>query len=832
MFINLRKIPFMELKKANPFHLLTVFLLSITLIALQLLIMRALSVSRYYHFTYLVISTALLGFGASGAFLTFRLRHMEKAFSRWALLILLLFLLSIPASYMGAQALPLDIQYVMYSGRQQLLLLLYNLLLFIPFFLGAVAIGFYLSYFQKNAPVLYGSNLIGSGVGALIALWFMFQFPAYQLPVKITILAFLTIVAQVLSDPKGYFGKNTWLSVSVLILGGVAGAGTLLYQPETKVDQYKTYYHMEQLRRQGDARKLVTRYGPRAQIDVFGSDRIHQTLFAGLQSTTMPPPQLAVLMDGESAGAIFKVDSLAQTTIMDHTPQSVPYRLADRPRVLLLGEITGNNVWLAKRFGARKITVVQNNPQVIGLLKNELADSSGRVLLQPEVEVIDLKPRLFLQRNREQYDIIQLVSGESMASGTHGLQSLNEDYLLTTGGIQACLQDLTPEGMLTITRGIQTPPRDNIKLFALFAESLRREGIERPGDHLLQARNYLAMNTILAKNPITEERLNRYRQACSEQLMDFEHYPGIRADTLTPNNEIEGPEGKSYSWFHHASRMVLADSSQALYDNWMYNVKPPTDRRPYFNNFFKWSSVDRIAEIYGRQWFQRLELGYMVLVITFLEVFVVAFFLILWPLFFLRKRLKNTARKLPTFLHFGAIGLGFMFLEMVFIQQFTNFMGDPIYSVAVAMTAILVFSGIGSSIQKRLPWPPQQRIRIAGVLIILIAILFLLFLYPLLFYFAGWPLWGRFTVTLVLLFPFTFMLGWMFVSGIGILEERSPGLVPWAWGVNGFASVVGAPLAVMLSMSLGFTAVVLIAAGFYGLTVLNTRWWGPTSEKP
>ncbi|MDX1665857.1 MAG: hypothetical protein R3350_01440 [Saprospiraceae bacterium] len=816
----------MASKKINPFHLLTIFLLSIVLIALQLLIMRALSVSRYYHFTYLVISTALLGFGASGTFLTFWYDRMARHFSKWSLVILTLFLLSIPFTYLGAQALPIDIQYMLYSGKQQLWLLLYNLLMFIPFFLGGVAIGFYLSYFQKNAPVLYGSNLIGSGAGALLALWFMFQFPAYQLPVKITIVAFLVVVSQLLSDPGTYFGRRPLLALTALVLSGAAALGAMLARPETKVDQYKTYYHLEQLRQQGDARKLETRYGPRAQIDVYISRRIHQTLFAGLQSRVMPPPQLSVLIDGESAGAIFRVDSLGETSIMKNTPQSVPYRLADRPKVLLLGEVTGNNVWLARHFGARQITVVQNNPQMIGLLQKELADSSGRVFLQPEVEVVDMKPRLFLQRNREMYDIIQLVSGESMAAGTHGLQSLNEDYLLTVEGIQACLEDLAEDGMVSITRGIQTPPRDNIKLFALFAEALRGAGIDRPGDHLLQARNYLAMNTILTRVPMGMGQLDRYRQACREQLMDFEHYPGIRADTLTQTNEIEGPEGKNYSWFHYASRKILADSAEALYDSWMYNVAPPTDNKPYFSNFFKWSSVDRIAEIYGKHWFQRLELGYMVLVITFLEVFVVAFFLILWPLFFLRKRLKNTGDRLPTLLHFGAIGLGFMFLEMVFIQQFTNFMGDPVYSVAVAMTAILVFSGIGSSIQKRLPWPPARRIRIAGILIVLIALLFLLFLDPLLFSFAGWPLWGRFIVTLVLLFPLTFMLGWMFVSGIGILEDRSPELVPWAWGVNGFASVVGAPLAVMLSMSWGFAVVVLLAAALYGLTVWNTRWWG------
>lgn len=814
------------IKKTNGFHLLTVFLLSIVLIALQLLWMRALSVSSYYHFSYLVISTALLGFGVSGTFLTFGYDKLTKNFSDWALFFLLLFLISIPVSYITAEALPVDIQYILYSTKQQLWLLLYNLLIFIPFFLGATVVGFYLSYFQKNAPVVYGFNLFGSGAGALIALWFMFRFPAYQLPVKITIVGCLAVLSQLMSDRKYFFKSQIRLGVPAILVSVGLCTGVIFYQPEIKVDQYKTYYHLEQLRQQNDAQKIATRYGPRAQIDIYQSDKIHQTLFAGLQSTVLPPSQMSLLIDGESAGAIFRVDSVEQTAIMSSTPQSVPYRLIEQPRVLLLGETTGNNIWLAKQFGARKITVVQNNPQLLDLLINDLADSSGNIFLQPDVEIVDLEPRIFLKRNQEEFDIIQLVSGESLAAGTHGLQSLNENFLLTVEGIRDAFEDLSNNGMITITRGIQSPPRDNIKLFALFREVLREKGVGDPGEHLLQARNYLAMNTILAKSPIGDQKLQRYLQAGKEQLMDFEHYPGIQSDSLFQTNKINGPDGKSYSYFHHATQQILGGNPEVFYDTWMYDVRPPTDNRPYFYDFFKWSSIGRTIEVYGKQWFQRLELGYVVLAATFVEVTLIAFLLIMLPLFFKRQQLSRMGNKLPTFIHFCAIGIGFMFLEMVFIQQFTNFMGDPIYSVAVVLTAILVFSGIGSSIQKKLPWPAISRIRIAGFFIISISLLFLFLLDPLLSLFIDYTLWIRFIVTLVLLFPLTFMLGWMFVSGVGVLEKRTPQLVPWAWGINGFASVMAAPLAVMLSMSFGFDAVILMAAGCYGIAVLNNRLWG------
>ncbi len=812
-------------KQTNFFHLLTIFLLSIVLIALQLLIMRALSVSMYYHFSYLVISTALLGFGASGTFLTFFRKKMAKNFSAWVLVFLSLLLISIPATYLSAQWLPLDIQYLLYSHKQQLWLLVYNLLMFMPFFLGAVVIGFYLSYFKEFAPSLYGSNLVGSGAGALVAIAFMFYFPAYELPVKITIIAAFTVLTQLLSNPDFYFKKKAGLGITAIILSLSTGLGALLFHPKIQVDQYKTLSHLEQLSQQNDASKILTRYGPRAQIDVYQSKHTHQTLFAGLQSTTNPPPQLSLLIDGESAGGVFNTDSLSETAIMDFTPQSVPYRLAEQPKVLLLGEITGNNIWLAKRFGAQKITVIQNNPQIIKIMQNELANSGGDIFFQPGVEVVDSDPRLFLKRNKEKYDLIQLVSGEAMAAGTQGLQSLNENFLLTSEGIGDALEDLSSDGMITITRGIQSPPRDNLKLFGLFAKALQDQGIKQPGEHLLQARNYLAMNTILSKNPVGKVKLQQYLHAGQQQLMDFEHFPGIQSDSLSQTNKMEGPDGKNYSYFHYGTQQILGDNTQAFYNSWMYEIKPPSDNRPYFYDFFKWSSLPRIADIYGNHWFQQLELGYVVLVITFIEVSLAAFILILLPLFFQRQQFSKLKNKLPTFIHFGFIGLGFMFLEIVFIQQFTNFMGDPMYSVAVAMTAIMVFSGFGSSIQKKLRWPPITRINIAAIFIIIISFAFLLTLNPLLSLFVDFPLWCRFIITLLLLFPLTFMLGWMFVSGIGVLENRSPDLVPWAWGINGFASVLASPLAVMLSMSFGFNTVVLLAAGCYGLTALNNLLW-------
>lgn len=826
----------------NGWSLLSLFLLSAVIISIQLVLMRSLSLLRYHHFSYLVISTALLGFGASGTFLTFFYQPLVKNILYWISVFFLCLVISIPVSYYLANQLPIDTQYVLYSTQQQFYTLLYNFLLFLPFFFGAVLIGLQLTYFKKQGNLLYGANLAGSGLGALLALWIMYLYPASELPLKITVLALPAYFCWLLAFPKYYFQqvkKLTFIKSSIVILG-VAGLFFIKYQPE--VDAYKSLSHLEDLRKQGDAEKIITQFGPRAQIDVYQSKKIHNTLFAGLQGGVMPPPQLSLIMDGQEAGTIFSIDSMENAAIMDFTPQSIPYRLSDKPKVLLLGEAGGSNTWMAKRYGAKSITVVQTNPQVVNLMQDELKNLNGQIFKGSEIQVINKSPRLFLEQTREKFDIIQFVTAEGMPASAGGLQSLHEDFLLTTDAFRHARSLLTPNGFLSLTRGIQTPPRDNIKIMATLIEALREEGIENPGDYLLQSRNYLAVNTLLSRTPVSRTMLKKYKASNDSLGHDMDYFPGITPDSLTQNNSLPNPltgggapgndfnqsssaVSDSISYFYFATQHLLGKDPEKFYQNWIYNVRPPSDNKPYFHNFFKWTSIENFRDTYGRFWLQRLELGYVVLIITLAEVTILGLLLILLPLFFLKGDLKNTSNKLPVFLHFGGIGMGFMFLEMVFMQKFTQFLGDPIYSIAAAMTAILIFAGLGSSIQKKLGWLPQLRIRIATIALILVTILFLLFLDPILDQLIDLSLTLRYLFTILFLFPVSFLLGWFFPSGLQLLEDQENALIPWAWGINGFTSVAAAPLAVMLAMSNGFSFVIIMALIFYTVVGATSYLW-------
>ncbi|MFW6157662.1 MAG: hypothetical protein ACOC4S_02345, partial [Balneolaceae bacterium] len=388
----------------SPWSALSIFLFSAAVIALQLMLMRALSVTHYHHFSYLVISTALLGFGASGTFLALLYDRLKKNFLLWNQLFGLLFVISIPLAYRIALTLPIDTQYLLYSGRQVFLLLLYNTLLFIPFFFGGTVIGFMLSYFKREVPQLYGANLAGSGLGGIGALGVMYLFPAHVLPIVISPIALLALIAFMV---QGYRSQSRLTSAVFAVLPVSAIILSFAFPPEEKVDQYKDLARFQQLEQQEDARHVVRRYGPRAQLDLFESETFHQTLFAGAQATAPPPSQLALLIDGATAGPVFTIDDEEEASIMDFTPQSLPYRLLDRPHVLLLGETSGSNVWMAKRMDAGQITVVQPNPHIVSLMSGKDSPQTANPFSSENVKVVTEHPRLFLEQTDEEFDLIQ-----------------------------------------------------------------------------------------------------------------------------------------------------------------------------------------------------------------------------------------------------------------------------------------------------------------------------------------------------------------------------------------------------------------------------------------
>jgi hypothetical protein len=798
-----------------------VALISASVLGLEVALMRTLSISRWHHFAYLVVGWALLGFGASGTWLALFSSRLLPRFLPWCRGLTLGLAISVILCFRLAERLPLDMQYVLFSGEQLFYLLCYQALIFLPFLFAGVLIGLTLIRFSASVHLVYGANLLGSGVGPVIAVGIMFWLP----PARIIQAAGLLIWASVFLWRAGEKDRDLWRQAAIPLLVGLILALDLTALPmPMRIDPHKMLAELRRWEKQGDAQRLVTRNGPRARLDVFSSPRLHYTLFAGLTATVPPPPQSLLLADGDTAGPIFRINDQAEASILDHTPMSVAYRLLPRARVLLLGETSGVNVWLARRFGATEITVVLENPQILDLFRGPLANLGDRGLTGSDLKIHLTSSRHYLEHSKEHFDLIQLVGAESMAAGISGLLSLHENYLFTVEGLARCLEHLTPAGLLTITRGIQSPPRDNIKILATVVAAMEKIGIRQPANHLAQVRNHLALCTLASRDPFQPARVHSLINISDELWLDIDTLVGFDPGSRKPFNQLLTPPGSKTSFFRLAAEKILSADRDQFFQDWTYNVKPASDDRPYFFDFFRWRSLPRFIESHGHHWFQRLELGYVVLVISLVQIVAAAIFLLLLPLFIWAR--QQTTPASPALIYFLLLGFGFLALEMSLMQRFTLLMGDPLFAAAAVLCGFLFFSGCGSLSSQRWVRSPLKAIAISGLAIVLIAPLVLFLSQSLLGFVAPWNTVSRFVFTLSLLAPLAFFMGWPFPAGMSLLQGSSPAVLPWAWGINGFASVAAAPLTVLLAMSLGFRLVLALAVTAYLLAiVLGFRVW-------
>ena len=209
-------------------------------------------------------------------------------------------------------------------------------------------------------------------------------------------------------------------------------------------------------------------------------------------------------------------------------------------------------------------------------------------------------------------------------------------------------------------------------------------------------------------------------------------------------------------------------------------------------------------------------MGYLIAFVTFVELAAAAVLLILLPLCRLPGRSGNRS---AVVLYFGSLGTGYMLVEMALIHRFVLYLGPPILAAAVTITSLLAFSGAGSLCSERLGVTPRTPHR-AAALVALLLLLYAVILPFLLHRTIGWPLAARITLALLSLGPLAFAMGIPFPTALRLLGRTDAPEVPWAWGINGCLSVVGASLATIIAVEAGVTFVQALGAVAYGAAAL------------
>ncbi|SDY93497.1 SAM-dependent methyltransferase [Citreimonas salinaria] len=808
--------------------LFAVAVVSAAILAYQVLLVRLLAIISWHHFAYMIISIALLGFGASGTVLALtRARvvpHFTAAFATCAAFF--------GATAVGAFAilarLPFNPLALVWDPQQMIWLGASYGVLVLPFFFGGAAVGLAFTRHAAEIGRLYAYDLVGAGVGALGMVGILFLVtPAVAL--RLVSAAGLLSAALILLPSARRGPRLAAVSFAALALLSAAWLPSGLTAIQPHVSQFKG---LPMALRTPDARVIAERSSPLGLISVVASPTIPFRYAPGLSlaNTIEPPEQLGIFTDADSLSTITRfTGELEPLGYLDYTTSALPYHVVEEPETLILGAGGGEQVLLALYHGAREIDAVELNPQLADLVADQYAEFAGGIYDLPRVDLHVAEARSFIERTRKRYDLIQIPLLYSFGAASAGTQSLHESYTYTVEALQKYLETLEPGGVLSITLWAKLPPRDSVKLFATAVEALRERGAVDPGRQLAMVRSWKTATLIVKNGELAQAEIASLKEFARARSFDLAWYPGIRAEEANRFNILEHP------YFFEAATALLGREADAFIGTYKFAISPATDDRPFFNDFFEWRFLPELFELRRQGAAAMLDMGYLILFATLVQAIVLSLLLIVAPLLLRRRGFAGSTPKTGVSLYFLALGLGFLFIEIAYIQRFILFLGHPLYAVAVILAGFLVFAGVGSALASRLDramarWGAQSvlgrkigAIELSALGVAVLATLYLFLLPPLLEALIAWPDAIKIAVTLVLVAPLACLMGMPFPLGVALIARANPDLVPWAWGINGCASVVAAILATLLAIHAGFTATIVLAAVVYLLAPIGLR---------
>lgn len=791
----------------------TVALLSASALAYEVLLIRLFSIIQWHHFAYMIISLALLGYGASGTFLAIGQRWLLNRFQSVFLIHLGLFGTSVVGCYALAQAIPFNAEEVLWDLQQPLRLLLIYLLLSLPFFFAANAVALTLMRYRDQVALVYGADLGGAGLGALgIIVLLFWVFPLTAL----TVLGALGLLTAGLAvwELRLRLRLGTFVLGLTLLLAVVGGGNAL----NLVLSPYKG---LSQILRVPGARIVVERSSPLGLISVVESQQrpLHHAPGLSLMAPAGPPMQLGVFTDGDGLTAITQAGGGRQSfNYLDRLTWAAPYHLLQPQRVLILGAGGGSTVRQALYHNVPTIDAVELNPQLVELVRRNYRSYSANLYAAENVHVHVAEARGFIAGSTDLYDLIQVGLVDAYGASATGLYALNESYLYTVEALQTYLQRLTPNGYLALSRWVKNPPRDSLKLFATAVAALETSGNKDAARRLLLIRGWQTSTLLIKNGRVSKREIENLRRFCTEHGFDVAYYPAMLRSDANRHNILRKP------YFYLGTQALLGERRQEFLSHYKFNLQPATDDRPYFFHFFKWPVLPEVLALRGKGGLPLVEWGYLVLVATLLQALVVSTVLILVPLWVYRRKwepLTTGISRSRVMGYFFAVGLAFLFIEIAFIQKFILFLHHPLYAVAAVLSAFLLFAGLGSHWSRRwLPGRYHTGIKWAVLGIIVVGLLYSLVLGPVFHLLIAWSVWAKLLFALLAIAPLAFCMGIPFPLALAAVGERAPALIPWAWGVNGCASVVSAVLASLLAIHVGFTAVVLLALALYGLALV------------
>jgi hypothetical protein len=711
-------------------------------------------------------------------------------------------------AYALTNRLPFDSFAIAWDRRQLVYLAVYYLAAAVPFFFGGLIVGILLTGIDQpvsvSSHIVYGASLVGAGLGCIAAVFGLDLLGAEGTIVLAAIVAMAAAAGFAgLVEHRTRLVSGMAAITLALALVGIVAPGLM----EMHLSPYKSL--PAALRFPGSL-IAATAWDQGTRIDLVHSRGIRSLPGLSLTSQGIPPPQDGVTFDGDDLSPVPR-SVPGDTPYAQHMLTAPAWLVRPEADTLVLAPRGGLDVLIALAGGAASVTAVEPHGAVIDMISSQ----EESVYDDPRVTVVVDDPRAFVERTERRFDVIDLALTDPYRPVTSGAYSLTEDYRITVQAFESYLDRLTPDGILTAARWVQIPPSEETRLLGVAANALRNRGID-PATAVVMLRSYSNALLLVAPGGWPATDLATLRAFGDAQQFDIIAMPDLDPSETNRYNVI--PD-ESYSAL--AAELLTTDDRRAFYAGYDFDITPPTDDHPFFGHYFKWGQTAEVLGTIGhtRQPFGGA--GFLVLV-AFVAIAVIASLVLILAPLVVRARTDVDERVPPTLrwwtvAYFGFLGLAFLLVEIPMIQASILLVGSPALAVVVVLFSVLTASGIGAVASPKIPWVAAG----TTLAVCTVAYAFLTrFLAPVVLP-APFPV--RVVAGAVAVAPLGFLMGTMFPHGITHIAVKAPRLVPWAWGINGTASVVAAGVAALLALTFGFTTVLLVAAaGYAAATVLAT----------
>jgi hypothetical protein len=482
----------------------------------------------------MIISLALLGYGASGTFLALTRKQWLTRFNTFYVGNAVAFAIASLVCYLLAQKVAINPEEMLWNWRQLLRLPALYLLLGLPFFFAANAVGIALADPRAQTTRIYAADLAGAAAGALGILGLLY---VAHPPTCVRIISVSGFLSAILA------WQTLKLKADSRLLSICAMALLVLILPNKwmrlSVSQFKGLPALLQI--PGD-QVVEERSSPLGFITVVESTKVPLRYAPGLSlnNTATPPMQVALFTDSEAMTAITHFwGDLSAIAYLDQTTSALAYHLQAIHKPLILCAGGGSDVLQARYHRADSITAVEINPQIVNLVRGRYAAFSGNLYNHPATQVHVTDARAFARSSSETFDLIQIAVPGSFGASAAGLYSLNEDFLFTIEAFQDYLQRISPGGFLSVTAWVKMPPRDSFKLFATAVEALKRSGVSDPSKRLAMIRSWQTSTLLVKNGEIATDEIGRIREFCDARSFDPCYFPGMQAQEAARFNLLE-----------------------------------------------------------------------------------------------------------------------------------------------------------------------------------------------------------------------------------------------------------------------------------------------------